>query len=71
MTMEDRLAMSIVEAFDIAQKYGQLDGAHHKAWAIDQMVRALTGTCYEKYIATVKFGPEGPDTYSWDTGLAP
>lgn len=30
-------------ALDIAMKYGQMDGEKHKAFAIDQMVRALTG----------------------------
>lgn len=31
----------IKRALYIAENYGQGDGAHHKAWAIDQMVRAL------------------------------
>lgn len=30
-------------ALDIAVRYGGIDGDHHKAWVIDQMVRALTG----------------------------
>ncbi len=30
-------------AIDLAVRYGQIDGAHHKAWVIDQMVRVLTG----------------------------
>ena len=29
-------------ALEIAVRSGQVDGAHHKAWAIDQMVRVLT-----------------------------
>ena len=37
--MEDR----IKRAIDFAVKYGSIDGAHHKDWVIDQMVRALTG----------------------------
>lgn len=32
----------ITKALEIA-KDGGIDGAHHKAWVIDQMVRALTG----------------------------
>lgn len=32
----------IVKALEIAACYGQTDGAHHKTWVIDQMVRALT-----------------------------
>jgi hypothetical protein len=33
----------IEQALSIAVRYGGFDGEHHKAWAIDQMVRALTG----------------------------
>ncbi len=33
----------IEKALDYAVRYGGIDGDHHKAWAIDQMVRALTG----------------------------
>jgi len=32
----------ILKAMEIALRYGQIDGAHHKAWVIDQMMRALT-----------------------------
>lgn len=31
------------KALAIAVAYGGIDGAHHKDWTIDQMVRALTG----------------------------
>ncbi len=31
------------KALDIALRCSQIDGAHHKLWVIDQMVRALTG----------------------------
>lgn len=33
----------IEKALSIAVAYGGTDGAHHKDWVIDQMVRALTG----------------------------
>ena len=33
----------IEAALGYARKYGQIDGDHHKAWVIDQMVRALLG----------------------------
>ncbi len=33
----------IQKAIEIAVRYGQIDGDHHKAWVIDQMVRELTG----------------------------
>ena len=33
----------IEKAIGLAVRHGGTDGAHHKAWVIDQMVRALTG----------------------------
>ena len=33
----------VQKALDIAVQFGGIDGDHHKAWVIDQMVRALTG----------------------------
>ncbi len=39
MTESDR----IERALEYAAQYGTTDGEHHKAWVIDQMVRALTG----------------------------
>lgn len=61
----------IEAALELAVRYGQIDGAHHKAWVIDQMVRALTGTDYARVVAEAKAGKDGPDTYGWDEGIAP
>jgi hypothetical protein len=33
----------IGKALHYASEYGYIDGAHHKQWVLDQMVRALTG----------------------------
>lgn len=60
-----------VKALAIAQVYGQTDGAHHKAWVIDQMVRALTGDAYEAWVTAYCAGDDGPETYEWDVGIAP
>jgi hypothetical protein len=91
VSSEDR----IKSALDIAVRYGGTDGDHHKAWVIDQIVRALTGCpmvgktsvdcngkpySYEvqgespEYVELVRQtcdGEDGPDTYSWDVGVAP
>ena len=32
----------IIKALDFANRHGTTDGAHHKMWVIDQIVRALT-----------------------------
>lgn len=39
MSAEQKVLSALIIALDSSQ----VDGAHHKAWAIDQMVRALTG----------------------------
>ena len=61
----------IQQALDIAIEYGGFDGGHHKAWVIDQMVRALTGHEYNAFVKDVCSGEDGPDTYAWDEGIAP
>lgn len=52
-------------ALDLISDYGEIDGAHHKQWVLDQVVRALC---------------EDSDAYSawvvarggtWDKGIAP
>jgi hypothetical protein len=65
---------------------GGFDGSHHKQWVIDQMIRALTGgpnigtendpeygesTEYLEWVKTFCDGDDGPNTYEWDTGIAP
>ena len=59
------------KAIEIAVRYGSTDGSHHKTWVIDQMVRVLAGDRYDEIVAQAKAGEDGPDTYEWDTGIAP
>jgi hypothetical protein len=61
----------ISAAIDIAVAHGGHDGAHHKDWVIDQMVRVLAGDRYEQIVADAKAGEDGPDTYEWSEGIAP
>jgi hypothetical protein len=56
----------INKAVEIALGHGQTDGAHHKLWVIDQMLRALLAHKYESTIAEW-CGRED----EWDTGIAP
>jgi hypothetical protein len=62
---------SVEEALKLAFYYGGVDGDHHKTWVIDQMVRSLTGDKYEEWISRYQEGEDGPNTYSWDEGIAP
>lgn len=61
----------IHDAIEVAARYSQIDGAHHKAWVIDQMVRALVGDGYEVFVRDYCKGEDGPETYEWDEGIAP
>ncbi len=61
----------INEAIELAVRYGGIDGSHHKDWVIDQMVRILAGERYTQIVREACYGEDGPDTYSWETGVAP
>ena len=56
---------------DFINEWGGFDGAHHKQWVLDQLVRIVAGDGYEKWVAEHRAGDEGPDTYEWDEGIAP
>lgn len=68
---------AIEKALEIACAYGNIDGAHHKMWVIDQMVRALciTEDSYDDFVesyATPWFDEDGEEYFElWDTGIAP
>ena len=61
----------IASALGIASLYGSIEGDHHRAWVIDQMVRKLNGDLYESWVRNHNQGEDGPDTYGWETGVAP
>lgn len=63
-------AVMISEALALILKYGGIDGAHHKQWLIDQILRALTGDGYNKWLSDYEVDENG-DTYTWDEGIAP
>lgn len=67
------LQRRICQALEVAANYGETDGDHHKAWVIDQMVRALLPDeqAYKTWVKECCNGEEGPETYSWSEGIAP
>jgi hypothetical protein len=42
-----------------------------KAWVLDQVARILAGDRYDELVATTCAGEKGPQTYTWDVGIAP
>jgi len=77
-------------ALTMIRRYGGIDGAHHKDWVLDQVVRSLTNCPliegdydadggpvlgeseeYLQWVKDAKDGEDGPDTYSYEIGIAP
>jgi hypothetical protein len=54
-------------ALNVAFRYAQIDGAHHKAWVIDQMVRELAGDSYDAWVKEYELNGQ----YLWDIGIPP
>ena len=70
LKISEMMHKNVVSAvLEIASRYGQIDGAHHKAWVIDQMVRKLLQTekAYHDFVYDYEEGGE----YTWDEGIAP
>jgi hypothetical protein len=61
----------IAQAQTVVERFGGIDGEHHKTWVIDQVARALLGDGYAQWVVAMKAGEDGPDTYTWDEGTAP
>jgi hypothetical protein len=61
----------VAAVLELVADYAGIDGAHHKQWVLDQVVRILTGPGYDAWIAQWADGEDGPATYSWDEGIAP
>jgi len=60
----------VQDALDIIFQYGGIDGEHHKCWVLDQIVRVLADD-YDEWVRNAKAGEDGPDSYSYDVGIAP
>lgn len=67
----EELRSKIYKAKNIAFKYGQEDGGHHKMWVIDQMLRELLKDDYETFVKEYEEPDEDGDYYEWDIGIAP
>ncbi len=63
--LEERIA----KAAAVIAGYGMTDGAHHKQWCLDQVLRAMLTN--EQYATLVARMNAHPDCASWDVGIAP
>ena len=60
----------INKAIELIESYGWIDGAHHKQWVLDNIIRALVDD-YDKWLEAYQLGEDGANTYGWDEGIAP
>lgn len=67
MTEQERIDAAV----EVAIRYGGIDGAHHKAWVIDQMLRHLLGGSYDEVIAESCLDDDGNVAYEHDVGIPP
>ena len=58
------------QALDLISEWGGIDGDHHKKWLLDKLVKLLSYD-YEQWVKDYQKGEDGPDTYEWDSGIAP
>ena len=63
-------SIKIHKAIELIEEYGGIDGAHHKQWLLDQIIRVLVDD-YDEWVRQYNFGEDGPLTYEWDIGVAP
>lgn len=62
---------SVSAALVVAERYGMVDGAHHKQWVIDQMIRALLGDGYAAWRKAYAEAPDAAEYEPWDEGIGP
>lgn len=59
------------EVLDLIERFGLIDGSHHKQWILDQTVRILAGADYDEWVKRFDDQDCGEFCNNWDTGIAP
>ena len=68
---DTELKNRVSEALETIFQYGQIDGDHHKAWVIDQVVRKLLGSDYDAFLYEYENDADTGEQYAWEGGIAP
>lgn len=66
MTPEEK----IKAALELIERYGGIEGSHHKQWLIDQILQKLTGDDYPEWVKRWENEP-GYEGCEWEKGQAP
>jgi len=62
---------TVKQVLSLIEEWGGIDGGHHKQWLLNEIVKTITKDGYEKWVEKYEDGEDGPETYEWDTGIAP
>ena len=66
-----RLEDTITRTQELIERWGGIDGDHHKLWLLDQVMRVIQGDNYKQWVIDLCAGEDGPNTYDYDEGIAP
>lgn len=59
------------DAMEVIERFGGIQGDHHRCWVLDQAARFIKGPDYDQWVVAMKAGEDGPDSYEYDVGIAP
>ena len=69
--MLDGYGANVTALLELAERYADTDGAHHKQWVIDQMIRLLLQDDYRIWRAAEDQERRAQDRPLWNEGVAP
>ena len=64
----EMLKNRVRDAIDTILMYGGIEGDHHKAWVIDQILKTILGEGEYEFVVE-QYEEDGE--YEWNTGIAP
>ena len=64
------------EIEELIVRYGMIDGAHHKNWVLDQVMRIIKKDKYEEFVRDYEYKDDDGNIlaekiYEWNPGIAP
>jgi hypothetical protein len=56
------------QVVELIERYGMIDGAHHKQWLLDKILKTILEEKYQTWLDSYN---SEPDYDPWDPGIAP
>ena len=68
--MKDTAIERLKNIRKLIEAYGYIDGAHHKQWLLDQIMREIMGTQYDQWKYEYEHVNDEKE-YTWNQGIRP